>query len=510
MKHIFKSVILVFILTTFSCEKTVKKKQTAKFNQEKSSISVYLNNYSGYPVAISKNTSYNYLGADLKVSKDSMDTLLINVDSYEYFYVSHKNTLGDTILLGGGDILNLVIYKDSIKYTILDSESKSQKYFSIGNKIKSDVEYLRLKKSIDSLTSIFYSLDFNGRPMVGNNDYQKFINYPVKVNRESLNRKVKEKGLLLEHMKLFYDYQIYYNDLITGVPSNIVQLWKYDAQISFYNSLSIFQRRSNSEVARKTLDSDIFINEYLLDNPYAKSILFNYMSRTVIKGKPEYSRSTQYIDYREAFDSVPNHLNDSLSKFARFLSIEAMVNFGESFKNVKSKFQQFEGTYRDKRLNAVLERKYLFHLNKFDSITNDVKLVDKANRVNSFKSKLESFKGQLVYIDFWASWCAPCREVMPDSKDLIKEFKDEEIIFLYLSIDKNMDAWLGASKAEEIHNYAHSYKILNMENADFLKQLDIKVIPRYVLIDKNGKITYENAPGPKGTSIRELLKVSLN
>ena len=59
---------------------------------------------------------------------------------------------------------------------------------------------------------------------------------------------------------------------------------------------------------------------------------------------------------------------------------------------------------------------------------------------------IKSHEGKVIYIDFWASWCIPCRSEMPHSVTLYEKLKDKEIVFIYLSID-NADketAWKNA------------------------------------------------------------------
>ena len=111
------------------------------------------------------------------------------------------------------------------------------------------------------------------------------------------------------------------------------------------------------------------------------------------------------------------------------------------------------------------------------------------------------FRGKVVYIDFWASWCAPCREEFPYSKKLLKKLtaaQREQVVFLYISIDEDRDKWaktLSGPQAKGLVEGAHGFSPGGW-NSEAAKFFQIDGIPRYVLIDKSGEIVLHEATRP--------------
>lgn len=116
---------------------------------------------------------------------------------------------------------------------------------------------------------------------------------------------------------------------------------------------------------------------------------------------------------------------------------------------------------------------------------------------------LTDFRGTYLYITVWATWCVPCKGELPYLDLLQKEYYGKNIKFLTIAIDEesNEKNWRNFLQ-QNPHAGIHSF--VNAEN-DFNKDYMIISVPRFILIDPDGKIVNSNAPRPSG-QIRQLLE----
>ncbi|MFK7799773.1 MAG: TlpA family protein disulfide reductase [Aureispira sp.] len=118
----------------------------------------------------------------------------------------------------------------------------------------------------------------------------------------------------------------------------------------------------------------------------------------------------------------------------------------------------------------------------------------------------KAHEGKVIYIDFWASWCGPCRQEMPASQKLHKALKNEEVVFVYISIDKDINQWKRSMQQLEITDLGAHYQRNQNEMIDFLRFFNIYSIPHYMIIGTDGSIVDSNAMPPSHPSVKKEIK----
>ncbi len=151
---------------------------------------------------------------------------------------------------------------------------------------------------------------------------------------------------------------------------------------------------------------------------------------------------------------------------------------------------------------AFRERYDRWDLTMPGKLSPDFKAVDISGKIYS----LADFKGKYVYVDVWATWCGPCRREIPALKKMESRFEGKDVVFVSLSVDQDKEAW----EAKVHEGEMGGFQLYLGPDSSFQKTYKINGIPRFILIDRDGKIINSNMTRPTQAETAETLSTLLD
>lgn len=132
-----------------------------------------------------------------------------------------------------------------------------------------------------------------------------------------------------------------------------------------------------------------------------------------------------------------------------------------------------------------------------ENLKNTDHLAESKNADSIIAEILAPHKGKVVYIDFWGTWCAPCRDQMKYVPTVKEALKGKEVVFIYFANNSPETAWSNFIKNNQLEgeNVIH-YRLPNEQQSLIETRLGVKAFPTYLLIDKKGNFANIAAPSP--------------
>lgn len=298
-------------------------------------------------------------------------------------------------------------------------------------------------------------------------------------------------GHYYQQLALLHEY-----DQKLGISKNVKAYFEFEFKSAFINhKFYIGQKYKQAFSAdyKKQLDSlnneleAMYLNQFSNRNG---NLRISYMAY-------KYAQPNKPI----AFDSIyayckagiPNKVNDE----AKFWIVKNELQ--QNKKSTKWFIKDFKNNSPNKELVdyivSLQANNNIIYQTKGDNI-----LLGLDGSKYNYDALIKSYVGHVVYIDLWASWCAPCRANMGASHKMKATFKDKKFVVLYVSIDENIQAWKKASKDEGL-GMKESFLLLNAQKTSLIKSFKVHSIPRYLIIGKDGKVLDDNAPAPDSESL---------
>jgi thiol-disulfide isomerase/thioredoxin len=263
----------------------------------------------------------------------------------------------------------------------------------------------------------------------------------------------------------------------------------YPASFAYYN------RQAEQPVMSKEYYN--FLSEAKVHNPQAlQSPVYFYVykqAQNAVKNNPqvnEFEAALTTIEQEFSGDLreylIASKIKDVLVQFNDLLSGEYLLNQFKQFAQNKAYITLLDNIVASMQPPGAGKPAPDFTAKDMDG--KDVKLSD--------------FKGKVVYVDVWATWCGPCLREMPHSEKLQEEFKGKDVVFLNVSVDEHAAVWSAMVKQRDIKGYnVHAGK-----GAPVSQIYGISSIPRYILVDKDGNLVDGNATRPSNPQIKLQLE----
>ncbi len=469
--------LLIFLIISCSSRKETFSKKTTD------SIVIIINNKDKIDTNIGSGINVKNFNKININSKKEVDTLVFKTEKYLKLYIRNDNFF-NVVLCKKTDTLLIDIHKKLTKISFLNRDKR--KYDTIPlNKIFTNNLQKQLPKH-NKLFKKFISINKSTNKIVPKIDVIKSDLSEFKQLDASIEKIFETKKKILT--------KIFNNKLISDANYHSeTSLLKY----KYFSSLIRHYKLSLDKYYLEKISKLYFENNIAFNDPFISYGYLNSFVKEVILIENE---SKLNIDYEKAYKLLPLFFKDKKLKLFREFCLNKIAISKNN--NTSIYFNNYKNQYNDSLFIKYFNDKYVINeknnLRKLETL-----LINYNNKKTTLKELFLMYKNKIIYIDFWASWCIPCRNEMPISKKLQNEFNNEDIVFIYISIDLDKDKWRNAYTEEKI-NLKYNFLATNYPNSNFYLESNLKTIPRYLLYNK-GKLINNNAPRPSSKKIKKIL-----
>lgn len=428
---------------------------------------------------------------DQKTSKRRSTLVIINRTgnrNEEFSYIDHFNN-SQLYPFINSDTLHIDVTDPIVFYSTNTPDFSDLRYFIIRS---SDTVSLIKKNGRTTLSSnnsilqnridLMDTLLFN----VGSMNYSNKTDFITGI--KAINKFYASKKQILENRK-----NTLHNDVYKDAKSTV----EYDKLAGL---LSLYARFLKND------------DNVLTSLKNADSTSWNYLTfRNVINNYILYINKVHHIS------STDEYINDMRKNLPPAIQDYAIYGYLKNYKpdtkaqldTLIEQIAAFNKVARHPDLaNYLTENLEKYRSNLQAKLSKNVELKSLGNnKVVNLEQLLGQSKGNVIYLDFWASWCAPCLSEMPASHSLAEKYKTKgaPIVFLYLSKDEDMSAWKHKAKDIGLPDKLSFILLKNAAFTDFSNKLNLKTIPRYMIIDKKGDIVDQDAPRPSDSKLEIIL-----
>lgn len=493
LKPINISLLTVLIFFTYSCKEEI----VDQIDVEPTTLWVSIINETSSPLSLSFQVGIGDSLQRQRLIYKPFDTLKIELTRERLLTIESKFSLEKKLIVSSGDSLFIDLKKGGINIagTSLNYIEPGKRQFQTQTALEQDSLYSLLVQ-VDSSQSMSVSNDYSIKELIPIFFQEDFYQEHPEVLENFANMVFAEMRTTTSTL----GGDIPRRPDVVGVKEEL-HLNRNFLRLSF-----LARRSKNESLKDKLVNSSYFDQEFLLQSQHSFHYLRYYLEEVVLGGKKDRSTNKLYIDYREVYDLLDQHFEEPLLAKAKMLSLKKMIEYSEPYESIGAYATDYQNAYpEDSSFMKSFQNNFLLNQQNLVNSSVGLNLLNEEGEAKMLTGLLKELKGKVVYIDYWASWCAPCRSAMPSSIELRKSFADKDVAFVYFSIDSGQEAWRSASKSDELEGYKHNYLVLNHKKSEFRQHLKMEAIPRYLIFDKQGELVERNAPSPVSDGLEGIL-----
>lgn len=267
-------------------------------------------------------------------------------------------------------------------------------------------------------------------------------------------------------------------------------LLQFDVTSIFMNGIYWSKHEDYPQYLQEYLSKDIYTNmdvwhysplpfDLLLNYAFGRTYVYNFIMGSTLPWELKYIKCDE-LRGEVILSAMERHMLDSADVVCK--------RYASSFVTPKQKARK-----------ADLLRKYMVKQPGNPEI--DFTYED----ANGKKRKLSDFKGKVVLVDVWATWCPPCKREIPYLQELEKEFANKNIVFLSVSFDTDRTAWKNMLKDKNMGGV----QLISYRKGPLVTDYEITAVPQFMLFSKTGKTVNINTPRPSEPALKQLLEAEL-
>jgi peroxiredoxin len=291
---------------------------------------------------------------------------------------------------------------------------------------------------------------------------------------------------------------------ITGDAKNLGYTYKTEGSpdtklYTEFNSYAMENRKKLSLIKQKQDSIQGIFQFFVNQNKDPKKA--DSLSQALEPGFNQLSEQSSLL-MKDADKFAASFIDKNPTSFANLAALQLFSNKEASFSYFEKVSESIKKKYPD-QANLKLFYEYVEKMKRLNigSVAPEIKL----NNPEGKEIALSSFKGKVVLIDFWASWCGPCRKENPNVRKIYADFHNKGFEIFSVSLDKDKASWMKAISDDKL-TWTH-VSDLGYWQSSVVPLYEIKGIPMTVLLDREGKIVAKNLRGEQlAAKVAELLK----